>query len=172
MSTGGLIRAPLPDGCQFRPYDIAATTTGDVDDRDPAHPDMVELLAPLEFAGQLRGRKAERYVRPLLHPSDQPLLGLISVAVPYWTLCGDRPSAAVVDTGRQIEIVRHGRRLHCFFEWQGNLIDLPLVDRRVSVSMARRGQQSLAIRRRFVVALTPPHRGNCYKVVAGLLPRN
>jgi hypothetical protein len=37
--------------------------------------------------------------------------------------------------------------------------------------MAKRGQQALRIRRRFVVALTPPIEGNCYKVVSGLLPR-
>ncbi len=171
LSTGGLVRAALPADCNLSPYDVASTALADVENPDPAHPEAVVLTEPLELTGRIRGRKAERYVRPLLHPSDEPLLGLISVAVPYWTLCGDRPSLAVVDTGGSLEILRHGRRLHCFFEWRGNVIDLPIVDRRVSLSMAQRGQQALRIRRRFVVALTPPYDGNCYKVVVGLLPR-
>jgi hypothetical protein len=171
LSTGGLVRAPLPTDCWLSPYDLASATVTDVDDPDPAHPEAVDLLGPVEVTGQIRGRRVERYVRPLLHPMDEPLLGLISIAAPYWTLCGDRPSVAVVDPGSPIEIVRHGRRLHCFVSWQDHLLDLPIVDRRVAVSMARRGQEAIRIRRRFVVALTPPYEGNCYKVVAGLLPR-
>lgn len=171
MNTGGLVRAPLPGDCALAPYDIATAALADVENPDPAQPDAFELTEPLELAGRIRGRKAERYIRPLLHPTDEPLLGLVTAAVPYWTLCGDRPSVAVVDTGGSIEIIRHARRLHCFFEWRGSVIDLPVVDRRVSISMAQRGQQTLRLRRRFVVALTPPYEGNCYKVVAGLLPR-
>jgi hypothetical protein len=172
LGTGGLVRAPLDDATGLTPYDIAVTTLGDVENPDPAHPDAIGLAEPLEVVDRIRGRRVERYVRPLLHPRDAPLLGLTGVAVPYWTLCGDRPSVAVVDTGSPVELVRHGRRLHCFFEWRGNVIDLPLVDRRVSVAMAKRGQQTLRIRRRFVVTLTPPYEGNCYKVVTGLLPRH
>jgi hypothetical protein len=172
LTTGGLIRAPLPPDCTLAPFDVATTALADLDDRDPAHPEAVALTEPLEVTGQIRGRKAERYIRPLLHPPDEPLLGLTGIAVPYWTLCGDRPSLAIIDPGGPIEIIRHARRLHCFFEWKGHVIDLPVMDRRVSQSMARRGQQALRIRRRFVVALTPPHDGNCYKVVVGLLPRN
>jgi hypothetical protein len=171
LNTGGLVRAQLDDVEHIAPYDVATTQLGDVADPDPAHPDAITLAGPLEVTGRIRARKAERYVRPLLHPIDKPLLGMIGAAVPYWTLCGDRPSIAVVDPGTQIELIRHGRGLHCFFQWNGAVIDLPVVDRRVSLSMAKRGQQALSLRRRFVVALTPPHEGNCYKVVAGLLPR-
>jgi hypothetical protein len=171
MSTGGLVRAPLPTDCDLLPYDVAATTLGDGPDWDPAQPEAIALAGQVEIQGRVRPRKAERYVRPLLHPPDEPLLGLITSAVPYWTLCGDRPSLAVVDPGSPLEIIRHSRRLHCFFHWRGKVVDLPIVDRRVSLSMAQRGQRTLRIRRRFVVALTPPHDGNCYKVVAGLLPK-
>ena len=171
LSTGGLVRADLPPDAQIRPYDVAATALGPVDNPDPAHPDAVALTQPLELVGQIHGRKAERYVRPLLHPLDEPLLGLVSGAVPYWTLCGDRPSVAVVDPGAPIEVVRHKRRLFCFFPWRDNLIDLPLLDRRVGLAMAQRGQQTMRMRRRVVGARTPPLDGHCSKVVAGLLPR-
>jgi hypothetical protein len=171
LNTGGLVRSQLDDDGRLAPFDIATTSLAELDSRDPSQPDAIALAGPLEVVGRVRGRKAERYIRPLLHPRDKPLLGFIAAAVPYWTLCGDRPSMAVVDPGTQIEIIRHGRRLHCFFEWRGVLMDLPIVDRRVSLSMAKRGQQALTIRRRFVVALTPPHEGNCYKVISGLLPR-
>ncbi|MBA3654765.1 MAG: hypothetical protein H0W70_11320 [Actinobacteria bacterium] len=171
MSTGGLVRASLPADTQLAPYDVASACVGDGLVWDPAQPEAIDLTGPIAVQSRLRGRKAERCVRPLLHPVDEPILGLVSVAAPYWTLCGDRPSLAVVDPGSPLEIIRHGRRLHCFFHWRGNVLDLPIVDRRVSISMAQRGQQNLRIRRRFVVALTPPHKGNCYKVIAGLLPR-
>ncbi len=171
MSTGGLIRTALPPDCYLSPYDVAVATLGDIADPDPAHPDAMEIDGPVDVTGRLRGRRIERYVRPLLHPLDEPLLGITSMAAQYWTLCGDHPSVAVVEAPSPLEIVRHGRRLHCFFEWRGNVVDLPIVDRRVAVSMAKRGQQTLRVRRRFVVALTPPYEGNCYKVVAGLLPR-
>lgn len=170
-STGGLIRTTLPTDCYLSPYDLAVATVSEIADPDPAHPDAMELTGPVDVSGRLRGRKIERFIRPLLHPADEPLLGLTTVAAPYWTLCGDHPSVAVVEPASPLEVVRHGRRLHCFFEWRGNVVDLPIVDRRVAVSMAKRGQQTLRVRRRFVVALTPPYEGNCYKVVAGLLPR-
>ena len=172
LSTGGLVRAPLPPETWPLPFDLASTALADPIDADPTQPDAVDLAAPLEVIGRIRPRKAERYVRPLLHPDDEPLLGMFSTAAPYWTLCGDRPSVAVVDPGSPLEIVRHGRRLHCFFTWMGNVNDLPVVDHRVALSMARRGQRALRVRRRFVVALTPPIEGNCYKVVSGLLPRS
>jgi hypothetical protein len=171
MTTGGLVRAPLPTDCFLSPYDVAVACITDAEDPDPSQPESIVVTGPIEVAGRIRGRKVERYVRPLLHPTDEPLLGLFSTAVPYWTLCGDHPSVAVVDPGSPIEIVRHGRRLHCFVSWMDHLLDLPVVDRRIALNMARRGQQSLRIRRRFVVALTSPYEGNCYKVVAGLLPR-
>jgi hypothetical protein len=171
MNTGGLVRAPLPTDCSLLPYDVAETAMVEAGDADPTQPEAVEFSEPLAVVGRLRARKAERFIRPLLHPTDEPLLGLVSAAAPYWTLCGDHPSVAVVDPESPIEIIRHGRRLHCFFHWRGSVVDLPIVDRRVNTSMARRGQDTLRLRRRFVVALTPPHEGHCYKVVAGLLPR-
>jgi hypothetical protein len=171
LGNGGLVRAPYVDDGRIAPYDIVTTFVTDPPDRDPSQPEAIDLRGPTEITGRLRGRKAERFVRPLVHPPDAPLLGITGLAVPYWTLCGDRPSIAVVEPNGTIQIVRHGRRVHCYFEWRGATIDLPVVDRRVAVSMMRRGQGAFTIRRRFVVALTPPRLGNCYKVVAGLLPR-
>ena len=171
LATGGLIRTPLPADCWPLPFDVVATTLAPPTDGDPTQPDALDLVEPLEVVGRLRAKKAERFVRPLLHPDGVPILGLVSTAAPYWTIRGDHPSVAVLDPNAPVEIIRHGKRLHCFFTWMGNVNDLPIVDRRVAISMAQRGQTSLRIRRRFVVALTPPIQGNCYKVVAGLLPR-
>ena len=171
LASGGLVRAPLPADTWPLPFDVVGTAVTAPVDADPTQPDSVELAAPLEVVGRIKARKAERFIRPLLHPDREPLLGLQSSAAPYWTICGDHPSIAVVEPQSAIEVVRHGRRIHCFFTWMGSVHDLPVVDRRVALSMAKRGQNALKIRRRCVVALTPPVQGNCYKVVAGLLPR-
>lgn len=172
LSTGGLVRSTVPPDCWPLPFDVVSTAVTHPVDADPTQPDAIELAAPLDVVGRVKARRAERFVAPLLHPDGVPLLGVIGPSAPYWTITGSHPSVAVVDPNAPIEVVRHGKRLHCFFTWMGNVNDLPIVDRRVAMAMAKRGQTAVRIRRRFVVALTPPHRGNCYKVVAGLLPRN
>src|SRR4029079_3440912 len=48
LTTGGLVRAPLPNDCWLAPYDVAATALADVDDPDPAQPEAVDLAGPLE----------------------------------------------------------------------------------------------------------------------------
>jgi hypothetical protein len=177
LVSGALVRAWVPTGVdpRFRPYDVVAGTIGADRDwaPDPAEQEAVVLAGGLERVGRLRGRPVERYLRPLRHPRDQPLLGCHAPAVPFWERRADHPSIAVVEPeGRAVVAQRTGRLL-CWFGWRGTLVHLPFVDPRVAAAMARSGRLQLVIRRgdRLVVAMTPPIAGHCHKVVAGLLPR-
>ena len=73
------------------------------------------------------------------------------------------------------------RGYRCQFSWRGIDHDLPLGDARLAAVLeqsGRRGFTGDALAHllgnrpsRVVVALSAPHGGYCYKVVAGLLPK-
>jgi len=181
MASGALVRACHPEGgSRLRPYDVATGRLAAPDDPDWSRPELVTLAAPPRRTGHLRRRRAERYLRPLLHPPRPPLLGFGASAVPYWTLEGDRPSVTLIEPGR-LGVVREGRAFRCRFEWQGVYHDLPLQDRGLAAvldRLGRRGYGPAELQRaagfrvgRLLIAVTPPHRGYCYKTVAAMLPR-
>jgi hypothetical protein len=177
LASGALVRAWSPgrvDG-RLRTYDVVAGTLDADDDRvpDPSEPEAIALAGPPEWIGRLSGRRVQRYLRPLVHPSDQPLLGAHAPAVPFWERKADHPSIAVVEPEGAAVVARRGRRLDCWFGWKGVTVQMPFVDSRVSRGMLRTGRLRLATGRgdRLLVALTPPINGHCHKVVSGLLPR-
>jgi hypothetical protein len=177
LASGALVRAWAPAGVdpRLRPYDVVAGTIGADRDGapDPAEPEAVVMAGGLEPVGRLRGRPVERYLRPLCHPKDQPLLGCHAPAIPFWERRADHPSIAVVEPEAPAVVTRGRDRLLCWFGWKGALVHLPFLDLRVSTAMARNGRARIRTRRgdRLVVALTPPIAGHCHKVVAGVLPR-
>ena len=181
LASGAFVRAHHPGGgSPLRPYDVATCRLGQSDVPDWSRPELVTLAAPPRRAGRLRRRKAERYLRPLLHPPRPPLLGFGASAVPYWTLEGNQPSVTLIEPAR-LGVVREGRALRCRFAWQGGYHDLPLQDRAIAVvldRLGRRGYGPAELQRaagfrpgRLLIAVTPPHRGYCYKAVAAVLPR-
>jgi hypothetical protein len=159
LASGALVRATHPDASvlpALRPYDIACGAVGD-GEADAAHPEAVVLAAPPEAVGRLHGRRAERYLRKLVHPRSQPLLGFPGPALPYWTLKGDGPTAALVEPESR-PVITGDRR--CVFRWRGFYQSLPFLGRRP----ADRGD-------RVLLELSSPYDGHCYKVVTAVLSR-
>lgn len=168
MASGALVRAAFPDldgddalldvGC----FDIVAAPIAppDDDDLEPTLPEAVELGAMPTRVGRISRRKAEKLLRPLIHPLSEHLLGIPGPTVPFWELRGNRPSVALVQPEQPPAVVRRaaGAGLRCRFLWRGAGQELPLVAPPVTPA------------RRLLVALTPPVDGRCHKVVAGLLP--
>ena len=177
MRSGALARAwtPVPVDQRLRPYDVVAgTLDGDSDVvPDPAQPEAVVVASALEPFGRITGKRLERYLRPLLHPRGQHLLGMPGPEVLFWERTAEHPSVAVVEPETSTVIVRRRRSMWCRFGWRGLRMDLPLLDRWVGAALARSGQTRLVASagERLVVALTPPIDGRCHKVVAAVLPR-
>jgi len=178
-ASGAFVRARYPEGAFARlaPLDLAtAELAAPATPVDATRPELVDLAAAPRRVGRLAGRRAERLLRPLLHPRGRPLLGFVGPAVRFWTLTGDRPSVAIVEPerGPRLRPTDHG--YECHFEWRGLRHVLPLADRGAAAALDRWGpahlSRVLGFRPgRLLVALSPPVNGYCYKVVAGLLPR-
>ena len=177
LSTGALVRtwSPEPPETRIRPYDVVqATCAGDSDIvPDPAQPEGIGLAAAPTVVDRITGRRGERLLRPLLHPEQQPLLGVTATAIPFWQRSADHPSIALVEPKGRIMMVRDGTYLGCRFQWQGHERELPCLDRAVAGHMDRHGRTRLSAGKgdRLVVALTAPIDGRCHKVVETLLRR-
>jgi hypothetical protein len=176
LASGTLVRAWMPEACaRLRPYDVVAVTLADdLDDvPDPHQPEAVRVAGPPEPVRQLKGRRVERLLRPLLHPQGQPLLGVATSAVPFWERRPDNPSIAVVAAAGPITLWRDRPYLACRFFWQGHERELPCLDRHRAALMDRSGRTRMTADKgdRLLVALTPPIEGRCHKVVQALLPR-
>jgi hypothetical protein len=158
-----------------RPYDIVSVVLDDNLDvvPDPAAPEAVPLFDAPEITGRIAGRRAERLIRPLLHPKREPLLGFHAPAIRFWERTPDRPSIALVEPEGPIVLRRDRRYLACRFAWQGLVRELPCLDRRVAARMDQAGRTQAQGNKgdRLVVALTPPIDGHCHKVVEAVLPR-
>ena len=163
LASGAVVRtgADLLDGLDLRPYDVVrARLAADADPLDPTQPEAVALAAPPTTVRRLAPRRADRWLRPLLHPERAHLLGFAGPSIPFWELDGSRPSVAVVAARAAIGVGEDGD-VRCRFLWRTLVHDLPVSVAR-GVSLPRAAE-------RVVVALTPPVGGHCYKVVAGLL---
>lgn len=186
LESGAFVRVHQPADAAggtagIAPLDVARGRLADRDHPAQEQPESVVVDAPLERVGSLRGRRAERYLRPLLHPRSQPILGFAAPAVPFWTLQGDRPSVALLEPERSPVVVLTEDGMRCRFPWQGRVVELPLDDHRLLgrlewTSGSRLGGPYLAHLlgfepARLVVALSNPVAGHCYKVAAGFVPR-
>jgi hypothetical protein len=176
LGSGALVRAwfGAPSAHRLRPYDLVrATLSGDTDAPDPSEPEAVVLSGAPERIGRLTGRRAEKLLRPLIHPNDAPLLGSHAPALPFWARRADQPSVAVVQPQGPVLLRREPAYLACRFAWAGTVRELPCLDRRLAGDMDRTGQRQRVVDKgtRLVVAFTPPIDGHCHKVVESVLPR-
>ena len=177
LHTGALVRtwAPFAPETRIRPFDVVQVTSdGDPEIvPDPAQPEAISLAAPPQVVDRMTGRRCERLIRPLLHPRNQPLLGISATAVPFWQRSADHPSIALVEPAGPITMVREGSYLGCRFEWQDHERELPCMDRALAGHMDRTGRTRLAAGRgdRLVISLTAPIDGRCHKVVETVLRR-
>lgn len=176
LESGALVRAwsAQPPLRRAHAYDVVTVTLDDTDAvPDPTSPEALMLSDAPEVTGRITGRRAERLIRPLLHPKNEPLLGLNAPAIRFWERTADRPSIALVEPEGPISLTRDGTFLACRFTWQRVVRELPCLDRRMAAEMDRAGRTRAAGSRgdRLVVALTPPIDGQCHKVVEAVLPR-
>jgi len=177
LDSGALVRALSPKRLdpELRPYDVVTATLDDAVDLlpDPSEPEAVPLVAPPVRVGRITGRHAERYLRPLVHPPGQPLLGIHGPAIPFWQRTADQPSIAIVEPEGPAVVRRHDGWLSCAFGWRAMAVDLPCIDRRVAKALTASGRMRVATTKgdRLLVAWTPPIDGHCHKVVEALLLR-
>ena len=177
LVSGALVRAwsPEPLDLELQPYDVVGATIDDAVDLlpDPSQPEAVPLVGPLDRVGRITGRRAERYLRPLLHPPGEPLLGSHGPAVPFWQRSADHPSIGIVEPEGPAVIRHRETGLTCLFGWRGMVVELPCLDQRLAQVLATAGRNRIESGKgeRLLVALAPPVDGHCHKVVAGLLPR-
>lgn len=167
-------------GPVFRPYEVIEVQALPGDDA-PFPADTVIAVDPVVL-GAMRGRRAAKFLKPLVHPATRPLLGAATSTVTYWTLGSDAPSVALVApaAGPVVERDTH-HHLRCRFRWSRLDHDLPLDDPRLDETLSHPTATRLAggtLARalgwkpeRLLVSLDPPVEGRCQKVVAGLLPR-
>ena len=182
LDSGAFVRA-LHRPClpALRTLDVvAAELAGPPDPPDESRPEAVELQAGPRLIGRLGRRRAGRYFEALTHPAQGPLLGFSGTSVPFWTLCGDRPSLALVtpEVGPQLRWTQDG--LVCRFAWQGLVHQLPLQDTRLATRMTRQRRSTCSGRDlarlagyrpgRLLVMLAPPVEGYCHKQVSAVLP--
>jgi hypothetical protein len=178
LASGALIRTwtTEPVDAAIGPYDVV---TGGLaaDERwrlpDPTQPEAVVLVGTPAVTGRITGRRAERYLRKVVHPAGQPLLGFHGPAIPFWERTGEQPSVALIEPEGAALVVRQRSRLVCRLKWRGHVVELPCVDGHAARTLARSGRPWLETGRadRLLLALTPPVNGLCHKVVAGIVPR-
>jgi len=176
--SGAFVRARYPATTRLlRPFQVARGRLAHDEIQDAAQPELVDLAAAPRPTGRVVPRRAERWLRPLLHPPRLPLLGFTGTAVPYWTLEGNRPSGALIEPER-LAVGVGDDGYTCRFLWRDAYHELPLLDWWLLARMGSGpcGSHELAhvlghAPDRLVVALTPPMQGYCYKAVVGVLPR-
>lgn len=161
-------------------YDVVESDCA-VDDRLVFPLDSVIAVDP-KVVGHLSGRRADAYLRRLVHPESRPLLGSPGPTVPFWTLRADQPTLTLVEpsAGPLVERDR-SLRFRCRFRWRRLDHDLPLADTTVAETLAHPaadhlvgGTLSRALGwrpHRLLVSLVPPRDGQCQKVVTALLPK-
>lgn len=163
LASGAVVRTgrSLLKGVHLRPYDVVgARLDADGADADATQPEAVALAGPPRPLYRLSPRRADRWLRPILHPERAHLLGFAGPSIPFWELDGNRPSVGVAAAPASVRVGDDGL-LRCRFLWRTLVHDLPC-----AVSDGGSLPNEAA---RVVVALTPPVNGHCYKVVTGLL---
>ncbi len=158
---------------------VRGTTAQPSFDR-PEHPELVAFDQELLPIGSIAPKRAQRMIKPLLHPKQGPLLGFYGPSTPWWEREANAPSVAILEVDRRIRAIHTPRGLRVQFAWNGSIHDLPLEDLRVLERLDWVPEQPNAtfplaeiIRyepRRLLLAISRPVNGYCTKVVAGLLP--
>lgn len=182
LATGALLRVrwAIRRSESFAPYDLVEADAA-WDEASPFAGDAIVASNPVTV-GRMRGRRAARLLKPLVPPTNAPLLGAATPTVAYWTLRDNQPSLTLVDPESDPVVERDpSSRLRCRFRWRRLDHDLPLddhgLDEQLSHPTATRLTGATLARalgwkpERLLLALTPPRDGVCQKVVGGLLPR-
>jgi hypothetical protein len=181
LESGALIRSVEPHARPLlKPFSVVRSKTAALTVDRPEQPELVQFASEPKPIGFLTVRRAERLVRPLLHPVGGPLLGFYGPSIPWWEQENARPSVAIVDVGRSIRAHLSSKGLRATFMWNKQVHDLPLEDIRLLARLdwvPQRENSAIPLAEmlgfrpeRLVVVITHPRQGYCPKVVAGLLP--
>ncbi len=181
LASGAFVRSAEPPRPNLvAPFTVVTGRTVATTIDRPEQPELLQFAHPLEPMERLRGRRAERLIKPLIHPRNRPLLGFHGPSAPWWDL-ENSGSVALVEPERGPVIAMDDRGVRCHFAWADHRYDLPLEDVRLLARLdwlpngpCRPNQLVGAlgyVPTRLVIALGRPVRGYCPKVVAGLLPR-
>jgi hypothetical protein len=181
LTTGALLRTHQPVGEQLQRFDIARGDVSQWQTDRPDQPEGIDLSTPLTVIGQMFPRRVERFLRPLLHPTGQPILGAQGPSVPCWTLDGNRPTVAVVAPQSEVSVTVNEKGVHAHFVWNNHWMQAPLEDPAVLARLdwlpdsplsGRRLAEAIGFRPgKLVMVFSRPKQGHCYRVVAGLLPK-
>lgn len=177
IASGALVRAwsERPVDPQLQPYDLVAVTVASDPDGipDPAEPEAVVIAGCPALVGRVVGRRADRLMRPLLHPERAPLLGFHGPTVAFWERRPDQPSVAPAEPKGPLMATFEDGAMWCHFLWDGRPQVLACTDPRLAATLHRLGKDATSLRpgTRLVVALQPPVDGQCHKVVEALVPR-
>lgn len=187
LASGALVRAYGATATETGPkhvLDVVKVELGDNEHAsDLSQPEAITIAGPPRTVRRVRPGRVKRYLRALVAPSSQPLLGFPAPSTPYWTFDGTRPSVALVkpDDGPYIEWRESDDTLWAGFRWGAGRYVLPVDDARLSSAIADSGKDSLSGRalgralghnpHYLLVALGPPRNGHCYKTLAAILPR-
>jgi hypothetical protein len=182
LASGAFVRARAPGTAWLSPFEVASGRLARSEPVETPHaPESVDLSTALTPVGRLSRRRVERYLRPLVHPRHQQLLGFPEPALPFWAMSGDRPSVALVIPAAGPAVVRTAEGWRCRFLWRTHDHDLPLADAHVIAALVATGRTRFtgedltrALDRRphrILIAVADPVDGVCHKVAAALLPR-
>lgn len=181
------LRIPWPDGHEpdLSPFDVVEATLADDPERDDlAQPEAATAAFLPRHVGSLRGRRTRRLLNRLAVTPDGPLLGFPGPSAPYWEFRGFRPSVALIRPARGPQLIRRPGDGSTWvrFGLQRDDIWLPVEDTHTcrALDASRRERlhgKALGTALGFtphylLVAVSSPRDGHCYKVCAGVLPKD
>ncbi len=187
VDSGAFVRAHGPTDTGTGPRHILDVIKVELADNEHAtdlsQPEAVTMAGPARPARRVRRGRVKRYLRALVAPKGEPLLGFPAAATPYWTLDGTRPSLALLTPSDGLTVIKRQPEgtLWARFHWDGGNYHLPVDDARLSAAFADSSRGRLAGRalahalghrpQYLLVALTRPRNGHCYKTLVAVLPR-
>jgi hypothetical protein len=181
LDSGAFVRAIEPSSRPLlAPFTVVRGRTIEPEYDRPEQPELASFERPLTPIGLINARRAERFIRPLIHPKNRPLLGFFGPSTPWWEHETTGPSVAVVDIDKTLRANLTANGLRARFLWNAGVHDLPLEDLRLlgrldwvpqHANVGLPLTEMLGFRpNRIVVAISRPLNGYCSKVIAGLLP--
>ncbi len=183
LASGTLLRTHHPVVPQrLAQFGVVSATVSQWQQQRPEQPEAIDFLHAPTLTGRLVGWKADKIIRPLIHPAGHYLLGSQGPSVPCWMLDGDRPSVSIVEPETPLTILVGERGVRARFGWNKHWVEAPVEDAQVlsrldwlpnSPLTGRPLIAALGFRPdRMVMAWSRPKSGHCYRVIAGLLPRH
>jgi hypothetical protein len=181
LDSGAFVRAIEPVSRPLlQPFTVVRGRTVAPLYERPEHPEIATFDRQLMPIGSISQRRAERFIRPLIHPKNRPLLGFFGPSTPWWEHETSGPSVAIVDIDRTLRANLTTGGLRARFVWNAGVQDLPLEDLRLLEQLdwvPKRANAGLPLAemlgfkpQRLVMAISRPVNGYCAKVIAGLLP--